>query len=308
MEDELEDQIEQPNPDDAEVVIPPTVEDDHDEEGQSDETEQKAGEPARPPRRERQAKRRSEIAERADAAARAESARQIAELTRQVAELSRGTAAATHGMVQAVDRLGKPATPDPIEQAQARIEEAARGMRDGDDASVQKFLRVQREENTRIAELKAEEIFDRKLKQYQASQPRPVSPADQAFFAAAPWLADPEMKQAVLLEKRRLGQTRNLNDPTVDEKTIWEAIASVGAAWGKPVSRAAPAAARTNPAVNGSSGRGASSGGGNGGSVPAFTPFMRDMADRDPIYGKVPAAQRYTKYYREVVAPELKQR
>jgi hypothetical protein len=305
-DNELEDQTTgQPSPDDAEVVIPPTLEaDDHDEDGGTDDAEPKQGDPPRPTRKDRQARRRSEIAERADAAARAESARQIAELTRQVAELSRGTAAATQGMVQAVNQLGRKPEADPIAEANARIEEAARAMRDDDPESVKKWMRVTREENERIAVLRAREIAREEIQRFQQAQPRPVPPAEQAYFGAAPWLSDPEMKQAVILEKRRLSKGRNMNDPTVDDKTVWEAIAEVGARWGLPVSRAAPVAARPNPNVNGARGNGAAAGGGGG--APAFTPFMRQMADRDPVYGKVPEAQRYTKYYREVVAPELK--
>jgi hypothetical protein len=238
----------------------------------------------------------------------------IAEMQRQHLEQMALLQQTNGRVVEAVERIGKKPPADPIEEAQARIEEAARGMRDGDDASVQKFLRVQREENTRIAELKAEEIFDRKLKQYQAAQPQGPDPAEAGYYSDAPWLADKAMYQRVVDERNRIvqvsaaaGKPRNMRDPNVRDAVNREALIEVGNRWGLPV-RGAQEPARQRPAsVVGAGTRGGGSGGGGADDGSSkMTAELRALADNHPTYGQLPERTRYKTFWNKVMAPREK--
>jgi hypothetical protein len=268
-------------------------------------------------RKERQAQRKRDHEDRIRADARADADARIAELTGQLANATARLTENSNHMLQVVDRIGKPPEKPLTERARERVLDAAKKIRGDDPATVEEFLRVSSETNSEVAQHLAREIVQEEMKKFRAELPRGPSPQDAPYYQMAPWLNDPDMKQAVQLEVGRLARggdgrgTRDVRNQRVYDATVKEALVKVGREWGRDIS-SIPGGERQKPnaAVMGSGARGGSASGGGDGDGEMYTPFMKELADGDSYYRKKykdPKA-RYHAYYVDNVLPTVKKR
>lgn len=312
-EDEIVVQDEEAEPEEKEEEPQEDEEEDEEKEEASTEEDAAAAEAAKKKRRDRNRERKREHDRIRENELR-ELREQNQRLYEQLGNVGNRMAESTEAMRQTVDGLSKP-KPRPIEdrmaeemaQAAARVRPAAE---DG-GASSQAYFREMAAISARYAREIGQAEAQRHIGEAMRQMPRPPSGANLVYLGLAPWLSDDDHNAGVNLEIRRIARKRglDLNNTTVRDKVIREAIVKYGNAEGLPVHMPTNGGGtRYTPAAGGGGGgaRGQRMAGDAGPARPRYTEGMKRMADEDPEFRKIKnPQQRYDAFYEKRVKPEI---
>lgn len=245
--------------------------------------------PSRPSRKERQQHRFKEHTEIVNQRQR------ITDLENQISQLtaaSQRAAEATQRMADSFSESRKP-QPESLEQrVKKQLRAAAKSAKDDDEYEAE-AARILAE----AARESAAEVVQAEMGKFRKEMPRNNSvPANEAaYYAIAPWLGDRKMYGAVYQEVERLKSVKGLDlrNEKVFDATVKQAIAKVGAEWGKPVNL--PTLKR-NPS-GAVAGTGSSRGGNDEGSFAGLPEHLKRRADENPQFAKIKnPEQRYRAY------------
>lgn len=274
--------------------------DDHDEPGPAEEEPAAAADDGEPPRKNAKERRRERGRD---------MIRELKAHNRQLAEQLTALAARVGESVESnremVRNMGAVLRPPPEDigvKMRKELKEAAKRVREGDEASGEEFMAKMVE----VAREMSRHETQQALQQFQQQMPRPQSPQAAALLAAAPWLADDGRLQEVKAEINRFARKngRNMNDQRVKDATVKEVIARYAAEEGLECSFRVPAKTNGAGSVAGTGSR--SFPAANGSAPPQLDAFARALADATPGFKELPPEKRYRQYYDKVILPELK--